>query len=100
MLLLQALKFESYHDSELARLLLERCITSVKLAQQLYWTLKEAASLPSFRTRYKLLFGGLVSVMGMSLREEMEREELLVKRCHAVAEKIKQAKGDSRVSYL
>ena len=33
----QALKFENYHDSALARLLLERSITSVRLAQQLYW---------------------------------------------------------------
>ena len=36
--------------------------------------------------------------MGKSLREELEREELLVKRCHALAEKVKQSKGDNRVS--
>lgn len=64
----------------------------------LYRSLKEAATQPFHREKYKLVFGGLVSVMGKSLREELEREELLVKRCHALAEKVKMAKGDSRVS--
>ncbi|XP_067936157.1 phosphatidylinositol 4-phosphate 3-kinase C2 domain-containing subunit alpha-like [Watersipora subatra] len=95
--LVQAMKFENYHDSELVRLLLERCITSIKLAQQLFWSLKEVAAQPAYRERYKLLFGGLVSVIGKSLREEMEREETLVHHCHSVAEKVKQARGDDKV---
>ena len=60
--------------------------------------MKDGASQPAYRERYKLLFGGLVSVMGKSLREEVEREELLVKRCHNLAELIKDARGENRVS--
>ena len=37
--------------------------------------------------------------MGKSLREEVEREELLVKRCHNLAELIKDARGENRVSW-
>ena len=62
--------------------------------------LKDGASQPAYRERYKLLFGGLVSVMGKSLREEVEREELLVKRCHNLAELIKDARGENRVSWF
>lgn len=59
--------------------------------------LKDGASHPAYRERYKLLFGGLVSVMGKSLREEVEREELLVKRCHNLAELVKNARSENRV---
>ena len=35
--LVQALKFESYHTSALARLLVQRCLLSARLAHQICW---------------------------------------------------------------
>ena len=35
--LVQALKFESFHTSALARLLLERSVLSLRVAHMLYW---------------------------------------------------------------
>lgn len=60
-------------------------------------SLKEAASHPAHRERYKILFGGLVSVMGKSLRAEMEREEVFVRKCNSIADLVKSTKGDSKV---
>ena len=33
----QALKFESYHTSALARIMLERAVTNVRIAHRIYW---------------------------------------------------------------
>lgn len=70
---------------------------NVVMYEPLLRSLKEAASHPAHRERYKILFGGLVSVMGKSLRSEMEREETFVKMCNSIADMVKNAKGDNKV---
>ena len=45
-----------------------------------------------YRKRYQLVFGALLSVVGLSARKEFGKEEDLVKMLAAIAEKVKAAK--------
>ncbi|CAH1786121.1 unnamed protein product [Owenia fusiformis] len=90
--LVQALKYESYHDSALSRFLLDRSASNIRVAHQLYWLLKEAAENVMSRKRYQLMFGALMSIVGKSLRKEFEKQEELVKKLAIIAETVKMAK--------
>ncbi|KAL8561409.1 hypothetical protein ACOMHN_037306 [Nucella lapillus] len=91
--LIQALKFESYHNSPLARLLLETSCKSVRFAHQFFWLLKGVAGQDaSYKRRYELMFVALASVAGDTLYQEFRKQEDLVKVMTSVAEKVKVAK--------
>lgn len=90
--LIQSLKFEFYHTSALARLLLERSATSIRTAHNVYWLLKEAADDPYHRKRYQLMFGALMSVVGEGMRNEFGKQEEFVNMLSAIADKVKAAK--------
>jgi len=62
--------------------------------------IKEAADDAHFKKRYQLLFGALLSVVGVGMRQELSREEDFVRMLSAVAEKVKVAKDrDKDVSH-
>ena len=54
--------------------------------------LKEAADDFQFKKRYQLLFGALLSVVGVAMRRELSREEDFVRMLSAVADKVKGAR--------
>ncbi|XP_064599757.1 phosphatidylinositol 4-phosphate 3-kinase C2 domain-containing subunit alpha-like [Liolophura sinensis] len=87
--LVQALKFESYHVSPLAEMLLERACNSIRFAHKLFWLLKEAAQDSIYRQRYQLMFGAVMSVSGQALRKEFRKQEELMKLLGTTAEKVK-----------
>ena len=63
--------------------------------------LKEAADDVQFRKRYQLLFGALLSVVGVAMRQELSREEDFVRMLSAVADKVKGARDrDKDVSRI
>lgn len=95
--LIQALKFEFYHTSALARLLLERAATSVRVAHHVYWLLKDAADDVHHKKRYQLMFGALMSVVGEKMRQEFGKQEELVNMLSAIADKVKAAKDRDAV---
>lgn len=96
--LIQVLKFESYHDSPLAQLLLERSLTSIRFAHRLYWTIKDAAAhQPHCRERFTMLYGGLMSVVGAGLRKELDMEDKLGRLIGTAAEKVKEARDKEAV---
>lgn len=70
--LVQAVKHETYETSPLARLLLQRALTSPRVAHHLYWLLTQALPGPSpqvvlsFKTPYQLL---LIQTAHASLRD-------------------------------
>ncbi|XP_059175540.1 phosphatidylinositol 4-phosphate 3-kinase C2 domain-containing subunit beta-like [Physella acuta] len=91
--MIQGLKFESYHNSPLAKLLLEQSCKSPRFAHQFFWLLKGAASQDAtFKRRYELMFVALASVTGDALYQEFKKQEELVKVVTSVAEKVKTAK--------
>ncbi|XP_061177401.1 phosphatidylinositol 4-phosphate 3-kinase C2 domain-containing subunit alpha-like [Saccostrea echinata] len=91
--LIQALKYESYHASPLAWLLLERASTSVRFAHQLFWLLKgTAAQDTTYKRRYELMFVALINVAGDLLYQEFRKQEVMVKILTTIGEKVQVAK--------
>ncbi|XP_052799554.1 phosphatidylinositol 4-phosphate 3-kinase C2 domain-containing subunit beta-like isoform X2 [Mya arenaria] len=94
--LIQALKYESYHSSPLARLLLEQSCRSVRFAHQFFWLLKGATQDRLYKRRYELMFVALISVAGEALYQEFMKQEEIVKVLTTTAEKVQQAKGSDK----
>ncbi|RUS76688.1 hypothetical protein EGW08_015543 [Elysia chlorotica] len=91
--LIQGLKFESYHNSPLAKLLLEQACKSPRFAHQFFWLLKGVAGQDvTFKRRYELMFVALASVAGDALYQELHKQEELVKLVASLAEQVKDAK--------
>lgn len=90
--LIQALKFDCYHNSPLAKLLLEKSFISIQFAHKFFWLLKGAAQDDSCQHWYKLMFVALANVAGEALYEEFRKQEDLVKTLSSMAEKLKTAK--------
>ncbi|XP_052235355.1 phosphatidylinositol 4-phosphate 3-kinase C2 domain-containing subunit beta-like isoform X2 [Dreissena polymorpha] len=98
--LIQALKYESYHSSPLARLLLEQSCRSVRFAHQFFWLLKGATQDRLYKRRYELMFVALVSVAGEALYQEFKKQEEIIKVLTTTAEKVQQAKGGEKENFL
>ncbi|XP_060563765.1 phosphatidylinositol 4-phosphate 3-kinase C2 domain-containing subunit beta-like isoform X2 [Ruditapes philippinarum] len=98
--LIQALKYESYHSSPLARLLLEQSCRSVRFAHQFFWLLKGATQDSQYKRRYELMFVALVSVAGEALYQEFMKQEEIVKVLQTTAERVQQAKGSEKENAL
>ncbi|CAH1258936.1 PIK3C2B [Branchiostoma lanceolatum] len=98
--LVQALRYECYHDSALARFLLERSLASVRIAQQLYWHLKDNVGDQQFGQRFQMVLAGLLSTCGRALRTEFEKQVQLIRLLHDVAVKVKSAKDSARQAML
>ncbi|XP_013408190.1 phosphatidylinositol 4-phosphate 3-kinase C2 domain-containing subunit alpha-like [Lingula anatina] len=90
--LVQALKFENYSNTSLVHFLLDRAVTSIRVAHNLFWLLKEAASDLFYRSRYQLVFGALMSVAGEALCTEFQKQEELARKLGEIADKVKIAK--------
>ncbi|XP_045652550.1 phosphatidylinositol 4-phosphate 3-kinase C2 domain-containing subunit alpha isoform X3 [Ursus americanus] len=92
----QALKYEIYLNSSLARFLLSRALGNIHIAHNLYWLLKDALHDAQFGARYEHVLGALLSVGGKGLREELLKQTKLVQLLGGVAEKVRQASGSAR----
>ncbi|XP_063802520.1 phosphatidylinositol 4-phosphate 3-kinase C2 domain-containing subunit alpha [Pseudophryne corroboree] len=92
----QALKAEIYLDNSLVRFLLSRALGNIRVAHYLYWLLKDSLSDPHFGTRYEQILGALLSISGMGLRQELEKQTRLTQLLGVVAEKVRQANGSAR----
>ncbi|XP_060064523.1 phosphatidylinositol 4-phosphate 3-kinase C2 domain-containing subunit beta-like, partial [Ylistrum balloti] len=90
--LIQALKYESYHASDLSRMLLEQSCKSIRFAHKFFWLLKGAAQDSIYKHRYELMFVALVSVAGDALYQEFRKQEELVKILTTAAEKVQVSK--------
>ncbi|XP_064634199.1 phosphatidylinositol 4-phosphate 3-kinase C2 domain-containing subunit alpha-like isoform X2 [Lineus longissimus] len=90
--LLQALKYELYHQSPLSQFLLEMAMTNVRIAHQLYWLFKEASLDVRCCWRFHLMKTALMSMVGNGFKEEIEREEHLTKGLTTAAICVKAAK--------
>ncbi|XP_070562260.1 phosphatidylinositol 4-phosphate 3-kinase C2 domain-containing subunit beta-like isoform X3 [Ptychodera flava] len=94
--LVQALKYENYHDSALARFLLERALTSVRIAHYLYWHLKDSLADQQFSQRFQMVLGALLSTCGQALRTQFEQQDDFMTKLSEVAETVKKHKDSVR----
>lgn len=98
--LVQALKYEIYHDSSLIRFLVRRALGSVRVMHYLFWYLKDNISDPQFGQRFQIILGGLLSICGNAQRSEFTRQDEIVSDLTQVAQLVKNAKDSSRTNVL
>ncbi|XP_071493247.1 phosphatidylinositol 4-phosphate 3-kinase C2 domain-containing subunit beta-like [Diadema antillarum] len=98
--LVQALKYESYHDSALASFLIERALSSIRIAQYLYWYLHDSKHDHKFSQRAEMVLCALLSVCGRSLRQQFRKQDALMLNLSNIAEQVKAAKDSSRPALL
>ncbi|XP_041472196.1 phosphatidylinositol 4-phosphate 3-kinase C2 domain-containing subunit beta-like [Lytechinus variegatus] len=98
--LVQALKYESYHDSALASFLIERALSSIRIAQYLYWYLHDSKHDHKFSQRAEMVLCALLSVCGRALRQQFRKQDALMLNLSNIAEQVKAAKDSVRPALL
>nr|XP_006811760.1 PREDICTED: phosphatidylinositol 4-phosphate 3-kinase C2 domain-containing subunit beta-like [Saccoglossus kowalevskii] len=94
--LVQALKYENYHDSALARFLIERSLTSIRVAHYLYWHLKDCVCDQQFSQRFQMVLGALLCTSGEAIRDQFQRQDEFMTKLGEVAEIVKKHKDSIR----
>uniref|UniRef100_A0A8C3D723 Phosphatidylinositol-4-phosphate 3-kinase catalytic subunit type 2 beta n=1 Tax=Cairina moschata TaxID=8855 RepID=A0A8C3D723_CAIMO len=98
--LVQALKYECYLDSPLVRFLMKRAICDLKITHYFFWLLKDGLKDSQFSIRYQYLLAALLCCCGKGLREEFDRQCLLVNTLARLAQQVRDAAPSARqVSY-
>eukprot|EP01118_Nematostelium_gracile_P005680 TRINITY_DN1805_c0_g1_i3.p1 TRINITY_DN1805_c0_g1~~TRINITY_DN1805_c0_g1_i3.p1 ORF type:complete len:787 (-),score=181.35 TRINITY_DN1805_c0_g1_i3:43-2256(-) len=82
--LIQVLKYEPYHDSELARFLLRRALSTRKIGHEFFWHLKSEVEMPAIKERYGLLLEAYLRGCGIH-RYELNKQVKLLKELVGVA---------------
>ncbi|XP_064480154.1 phosphatidylinositol 4-phosphate 3-kinase C2 domain-containing subunit alpha-like [Ornithodoros turicata] len=98
--LVQALRFETWEDSPVAWFLLERSLTSVRVAHQMYWLLKQNMENPLTLRRMKLMVRMLLVITGRAFRAIVERQEEHLNQLCIIAENIKDTRDSLRLEKL
>ena len=80
--LAQALKHESFLQSDLVEFLLERALTNQHIGHHLFWELKAEIGSPSVGLLYGLVLEAYLSAAPEHLRI-LERQNTLLERCRA-----------------
>ncbi|XP_015782689.1 phosphatidylinositol 4-phosphate 3-kinase C2 domain-containing subunit alpha isoform X2 [Tetranychus urticae] len=98
--LIQALRFEPYFDSALIWFLLEKAYSSVRIAHNLYWLLKQNLDDPIFSFRSRIYLNALLLTCGEALRTLFENQEALLSKLSFVSDHLKSTKGSQRMVTL
>ncbi|KAJ8265228.1 hypothetical protein COCON_G00143270 [Conger conger] len=88
--LVQTLKVEPYHDSFLARFLIQRALRSKKIGHFFFWYLRsEVTGSPYFRQRLAVVLEAYLLGCGQAMLDSFQRQVELVKSLEEVAIEIK-----------
>ena len=98
--LVQAVKYEIYHDSSLVRFLIRRALASVRVMHYLFWYLKDTIGDPQFGQRFQIILGGLLNICGNAQRCEFTMQDEVVADLAEVARKVKTSRESSRMNVL
>ncbi len=98
--LVQGLKYESYHKSALAMFLIKSALKSPRVAHYLFWHLKYYIADAQFSQRFQIVLGGILSVCGSAMRDQLSREDQMIQLLAQTAKKIKDAKESFRRNVL
>ncbi|GFY57943.1 phosphatidylinositol 4-phosphate 3-kinase C2 domain-containing subunit alpha [Trichonephila inaurata madagascariensis] len=98
--MIQILRYEAWDDSPTAWFLLERSLTSVRVAHHLYWLLKQNINDPIAGGRMKLMLNSLLVIAGEAMRERISTQEALLEDLSSIADTIKTTKESLRLSIL
>ncbi|XP_032810380.2 phosphatidylinositol 4,5-bisphosphate 3-kinase catalytic subunit gamma isoform isoform X2 [Petromyzon marinus] len=93
--LVQALKFEPYHDSDLARFLIRCGLRSKRVGHFVFWFARgECASSPRFSRRFSLLLEALVRGAGRAARRQLQAQLRVVNVMRDLAVEVKRLVPD------
>ncbi|CAL4157282.1 unnamed protein product, partial [Meganyctiphanes norvegica] len=111
--LVQAVKHEAWDMSKTVALLLERALTSPRLAHHLYWLLnqclplqtnmggeREVVSDARYTRRLHLVTRTLMAICGKNMETRLLTQELMLRSLYATALKIKDTKDAQRMAVL
>ncbi|XP_022533142.2 phosphatidylinositol 4,5-bisphosphate 3-kinase catalytic subunit gamma isoform [Astyanax mexicanus] len=88
--LVQTLKVEPYHDSCLARFLIQRALRSKRVGHFFFWYLRsEVAGCPFFRQRMAVILEAYLLGCGEAMLSSFQCQVQVVKALHDVAIKVK-----------
>lgn len=98
--LVQALKYESYHNSALAKYLISSALKSPKVALYLFWHLKYYTADAQFSQRFQIVLGGVLGVCGAALKDQLSRQDQVVQLLSLTTKKVKEARDNMRRTVL
>jgi len=87
--LTQAVKFELYHNSSLARFLIERAFRDKRLGHYLFWELKSELHVPETAERFGLLLETYLKSCGKIHRQELLKQTSVFNKLNRIAVEIK-----------
>ncbi|XP_026776867.3 phosphatidylinositol 4,5-bisphosphate 3-kinase catalytic subunit gamma isoform isoform X3 [Pangasianodon hypophthalmus] len=88
--LVQTLKVEPYHDSYLARFLIQRALRSKRVGHFFFWYLRsEVAGCPFFRQRMAVILEAYLLGCGEAMLTSLQHQVQVVKILHEVAIRVK-----------
>ena len=94
--LVQAVKYEAYHNSALAQFLIKRSLSSSSVCHFLFWHLKYYTGDMQFSQRFQIVLSGLLSACGRRMRSELQRQDRLIIELATASQKVKMCKESSR----
>ncbi|XP_034019461.1 phosphatidylinositol 4,5-bisphosphate 3-kinase catalytic subunit gamma isoform [Thalassophryne amazonica] len=93
--LVQAVKFEPYHDSALVRFLLKRALRSKRIGHFLFWFLRsEIAQSMHYQQRYAVLLEAYLRGCGESMLQDFRKQVQMTEALQKVTREIKAMSAD------
>nr|CAB3264880.1 phosphatidylinositol 4,5-bisphosphate 3-kinase catalytic subunit gamma isoform [Phallusia mammillata] len=93
--LTQALKFEPYHDSALARFLLTRALLSKRIGHYFFWFLRSEVENLHVSQRYSILLEAYLRGCGQSMIDELSRQTTAVSALQNLSNRLATRMGKS-----
>jgi phosphatidylinositol-4-phosphate 3-kinase len=98
--LVQSLKYDNYLNSPLSKLLLEKVVSSPRIAHYLYWSLLPLSTDSRFGYKYHQLMLALQVLCGEEMAMEFSQQADLIHSLSDVAMLVKGAKDQQRQTTL
>ncbi|XP_056101323.1 phosphatidylinositol 4,5-bisphosphate 3-kinase catalytic subunit gamma isoform [Rhinichthys klamathensis goyatoka] len=93
--LVQAVKFEPYHDSALARFLLKRALRSKRIGHFLFWFLRsEIAQSMHYQQRYAVILEAYLRGCGEAMLQDFMKQVEITEALQKVTREIKQMSAE------
>ncbi|XP_022710072.1 phosphatidylinositol 4-phosphate 3-kinase C2 domain-containing subunit alpha-like isoform X2 [Varroa jacobsoni] len=98
--LVQALRFEAWEDSPVTWFLLERALTSTRVAHQMYWLLRQNEANVLSRRRVRLMMSALRIISGGAFSGLITAQDKLLRGLRTSADALKRTRENDRISCL
>ncbi|XP_028968008.1 phosphatidylinositol 4-phosphate 3-kinase C2 domain-containing subunit alpha [Galendromus occidentalis] len=98
--LVQALRFEAWEDSPVTWFLLERALTSTRVAHQMYWLLRQNEANVLSKRRVRMMMAALRIIAGSAFSNLIKAQDRLLRGLRCSADMLKKSRENDRISSL